>query len=60
MLDTDHFFLSRTTSFMIHGESQNNKRQISYALMTDNGEDGLRKNFFRWVGNFVTSRLPIH
>lgn len=40
MLDPDHLFLTRTTNFMIHGSRTNSKNQISYAFMTDNGEDG--------------------
>ncbi|HYG20176.1 MAG TPA: hypothetical protein VD816_14660, partial [Ohtaekwangia sp.] len=40
MLDSDHLFLTRTTSFMVHGQFQNSSRVISYALMTDNGEGG--------------------
>jgi hypothetical protein len=44
MLDTDHLFLSRTTSFMVHGSKENPSGQISYALMTDNGENGPVKN----------------
>lgn len=43
MLDTDHLFLTRTTSFMVHGNFQNSRRVISYALMTDNGEGGAQK-----------------
>jgi hypothetical protein len=42
MLDTDHLFLTRTTSFMVHGQFQNVKRIISYAVMSDNGEGGPR------------------
>jgi hypothetical protein len=44
MLDTDHLFLTRTTNFMIHGRHQNHHHNISYALMTDNGENGPIKN----------------
>jgi hypothetical protein len=44
MLDSDHLFLTRTTSFMIHGQFQNSQRVISYALMTDNGENGPQKS----------------
>jgi hypothetical protein len=44
MLDSDHLFLTRTTSFMIHGQFQNSDRVISYALMTDNGENGPQKS----------------
>ena len=44
MFDTDHLFLTRTTSFMIHGQFDNSYRSISYALMTDNGENGPAKN----------------
>lgn len=40
MFDTDHLFLERTTNFMIHG----NWRDISYAVMTDNGENGPAKD----------------
>jgi hypothetical protein len=40
MLDSDHLFLMRTTNFMVHGTFKNPKREISYALMTDNGENG--------------------
>ncbi len=40
MLDADHLFLTRTTAFMVHGAFKNSKREISYALMTDNGENG--------------------
>jgi hypothetical protein len=43
MLDTDHLFLTRTTNFMLHGEFQNPRSVISYALMTDNGEGGAKK-----------------
>lgn len=43
MLDADHLFLTRTTNFMIHGEFQNPRSVISYALMTDNGEGGPKK-----------------
>jgi hypothetical protein len=43
MLDTDHLFLTRTTNFMFHGWMQNATRVISYALMTDNGENGPQK-----------------
>jgi hypothetical protein len=46
MLDTDHLFLTRTTSFMIHGQLQNPRRVISYAIMTDNGENGPKKKLF--------------
>lgn len=44
MLDTNHLFLTRTTNFMVHGEFQNPRSVISYALMTDNGEGGAKKN----------------
>jgi hypothetical protein len=44
MLDTDHLFLTRTTNFMVHGHHQNANRNISYALMTDNGENGPIRN----------------
>jgi hypothetical protein len=44
MLDSDHLFLTRTTSFMVHGLFQNKRRMISYALMTDNGENGPQKS----------------
>ncbi len=44
MLDSDHLFLTRTTSLMIHGQLQNSKRVISYAVMNDNGENGPKKN----------------
>lgn len=40
MLDADHLFLTRTTNLMIHGVIKNPSREISYALMTDNGENG--------------------
>ena len=40
MLDSDHLFLTRTTNAMIHGTFMNPKHEISYALMTDNGEGG--------------------
>jgi hypothetical protein len=40
MLDADHLFLMRTTNFMVHGAFKNSRREISYALMTDNGENG--------------------
>lgn len=43
MLDADHLFLTRTTNFMVHGEFQNPRSVISYALMTDNGEGGPKK-----------------
>jgi hypothetical protein len=43
MLDADHLFLMRTTNLMVHGEFQNPRRVISYALMTDNGEGGPKK-----------------
>ena len=44
MLDTDHLFLTRTTSAMIHGQFANPRRSISYAIMTDNGEGGPTKS----------------
>lgn len=40
MLDSDHLFLQRTTNFMIHGVFKKPSSEISYALMTDNGENG--------------------
>jgi hypothetical protein len=43
MLDADHLFLTRTTNLMVHGEFQNPRSVISYALMTDNGEGGPKK-----------------
>lgn len=43
MLDSDHLFLTRTTSAMLHGQFVNPKRIISYAIMTDNGEGGPQK-----------------
>jgi len=46
MLDTDHLFLTRTTSAMFHGQFMNSKRVFSYALMTDNGEGGPQKSVF--------------
>jgi hypothetical protein len=46
MLDTDHLFLTRTTSAMLHGQFMNAKRVISYAFMTDNGEGGPQKSMF--------------
>ncbi len=46
MLDSDHLFLTRTTNAMIHGTFLNPKREISYALMTDNGEGGPSKKLF--------------
>jgi len=46
MLDSDHLFLTRTTSAMIHGEFTNSRRSISYAFMTDNGEGGPQKSIF--------------
>jgi hypothetical protein len=46
MLDTDHLFLTRTTSAMLHGQFMNSKRVLSYALMTDNGEGGPQKSVF--------------
>ena len=44
MLDTDHLFLTRTTSAMIHGQFATPRRSISYAIMTDNGEGGPNKS----------------
>ncbi|RAV98959.1 hypothetical protein [Pseudochryseolinea flava] len=46
MLDQDHLFLTRTTNFMLHGELQNSRRVVSYALMTDNGEGGAKPGIF--------------
>lgn len=43
MLDSDHLFLPRTTSFMLHGRFRNPRSEMSYALMTDNGENGPQK-----------------
>jgi hypothetical protein len=43
MFDTDHLFLSRTTAFMIHGEFQDARRSISYAITTENAEGGPQK-----------------
>jgi hypothetical protein len=43
MLDSDHLFLMRTTMAMVHGQFENSKRVISYALMSDNGEAGATK-----------------
>jgi hypothetical protein len=43
MLDSDHLFLTRTTSFMIHGKFQQSKQVISYALMSENAEGGPQK-----------------
>jgi hypothetical protein len=40
MLDADHLFLTRTTNFMIHGTFKNSREEFSYAVMTDNGENG--------------------
>lgn len=40
MLDPDHLFLPRTTSLMVHGALGDHNNQFSYALMTDNGENG--------------------
>jgi hypothetical protein len=40
MLDSDHLFLTRTTNFMVHGTFKKPQNEISYALMTDNGENG--------------------
>jgi hypothetical protein len=40
MLDSDHLFLTRTTNFMVHGSFKNPRNEVSYALMTDNGENG--------------------
>jgi len=42
MLDADHLFLQATMA-MVHGQVQNPKRVISYALMTDNGEASPKK-----------------
>jgi hypothetical protein len=44
MLDADHLFLTRTTSAMVHGQFTNSKREISYALMTENAEGGAQKS----------------
>ena len=44
MFDTDHLFLERTTNFMIHGSWENSSHKISYAVMTDNGENGPAPN----------------
>ena len=44
MFDTDHLFLTRTTSFMIHGQKDSPRARVSYALMTDNGEAGPSPN----------------
>ncbi len=44
MLDTDHLFLTRTTSAMLHGQFMNATRVFSYAIMTDNGEGGPQKS----------------
>lgn len=46
MLDQDHLFLTRTTNFMVHGALKNARREISYALMTDNGEGGPARGLF--------------
>lgn len=43
MFDGDHLFLSRTTNLMVHGRFMNSYREISYALMTDNGEGGAQR-----------------
>jgi hypothetical protein len=59
MLDSDHLFLTRTTSFMIHGQFQNSERVISYALMTDNGENARRKVLSLLAGTCVTSHTGI-
>ena len=44
MLDSDHLFLTRTTNFMIHGSFRKPRHELSYALMTDNGENGPAHN----------------
>ena len=44
LFDTDHLFLTRTTSFALHGEIPIGKNQISYFLSTENGEGGPRKS----------------
>lgn len=46
MLDSDHLFLQRTTNFMIHGSKTGASYQLSYALMTDNGEGGPEQKLF--------------
>lgn len=46
MLDSDHLFLSRTTNFMVHGTFRKPTHELSYALMTDNGENGPTKKVF--------------
>lgn len=43
LFDNDHLFLERTTNFMVHGTHHFLNDKISYALSTDNGENGPNK-----------------
>lgn len=42
LFDIDHLFLTRTTSFALHGELPVGKNEISYFLSTENGEGGAK------------------
>ncbi len=44
LFDNDHLFLTRTTSFALHGAIPIRGNQISYFLSTENGEGGPRKS----------------
>lgn len=46
MLDTDHLFITRTTSFMIHGDVSDARHSFSYALTTENAEGGAQSKVF--------------
>ncbi|WPP52287.1 hypothetical protein [Catalinimonas niigatensis] len=52
LFDNDHLFLERTTNFMVHGAYDFLNGKASYALSTDNGEDGPAKERYcsTWLG----------
>jgi hypothetical protein len=43
IFDTDHLFVTRTTSLMLHGNWTKRATTLSYALTTENGEGGEKK-----------------
>lgn len=42
LFDIDHLFLTRTTSFALHGVLPTGENEISYFLSTENGEGGAK------------------
>lgn len=61
LFDTDHLFLTRTTTLMIHGEHKLSKGSIMYALTSGNSEAGPTENVvpLGWDLRFKSKELGL-